>query len=259
MRAKTSPVWRYFTDCVQDPRHALCKICKLKVSRGSADPSKRSTKPLDDHLKNFHSKEYSIVRDLKIQSSNISNPNGSASSSTSSIQDGNIDSDDIKISKLRSKQERKEAFACTISNWVEQAKKVGFHTEKGQAFHKSVFEMLIMDLLPFTHVNDLGFLRHHQKFLPNFEIASDKYYRSLLEPTFHKVKAKLMIILKEAKPIVVVLSLDGWSQHHFGYIGINIHFFQGWKRKSFHLACQPFTKSHTGDNIREFVEEHAQD
>lgn len=68
-----------------------------------------------------------------------------------------------------------------------------------------------------------------------------------------------MELLKAINPSCVVLSLDGWSCHHFGYIGINVHFFHGWKRRSIHLACQPFTKSHTGENIRDFVEEHAQD
>ena len=57
----------------------------------------------------------------------------------------------------------------------------------------------------------------------------------------------------------VVISLDGWSAHHHGYIGINLHYFHDWKRQQIHLACQPFDKSHTAENIREFVEEHARD
>ena len=66
-----------------------------------------------------------------------------------------------------------------------------------------------------------------------------------------------MAMLRSDNPLVVIVSLDGWSAHHFGYIGINIHYLNGWKRKSIHLSCQPFERSHTSQNIRDFVEEQA--
>ena len=186
MRPKKSPVWQYFTECVQDPRHALCKVCKIKVSRGSVNPSKRSTKPLDDHLKKFHVKEYSIVKDLKKESSQNE-------SSSSSIQHGSKENDEVKISKLTSKKARDEAFAATIPGWIKSTEKVGFHSEKGQAFHKSIFEWMMMDAEPFSMVNNLGFQRHHQKFLPTFEIGNVQYFK------FTCMETNVILNLQEPK------------------------------------------------------------
>lgn len=183
MRPRSSPVWRFFTDIVHDPKHALCKVCKVKVSRGSDNPSKRTTNSLDAHLRSFHAKEWAIVVNLKKQLSISKNGSASTSSmnngseSTSSMNNGSHESNEIKISQLKSRQEKDDAFAATIPGWIKQTQKVDFHSERGQAFHKSIFEMLIMDLLPFTHVNNLGFQRHHQKFLINFEVRLTIYFR----------------------------------------------------------------------------------
>ena len=77
-----------------------------------------------------------------------------------------------------------------------------------------------------------------------------------LEPTFQKVKAKLMGILADDNPDSVALSCDGWSAMHHGYFGINVHYFREWKRVIFHVCCQPMDESHTGANIRGSMEEH---
>ena len=79
----------------------------------------------------------------------------------------------------------------------------------------------------------------------------------MLQSTFNSVKEKLMAMLRSDDPIAVTVSLDGWSAHHYGYIGVNLHYFNGWKRKSIHLCCHPFDKKHSSQNIREFVEEQA--
>jgi hypothetical protein len=41
--------------------------------------------------------------------------------------------------------------------------------------------MIVTDLQPFSIVNDLGFLHYSKLLHPRFTVASDTYYRRLLE------------------------------------------------------------------------------
>ena len=81
-------------------------------------------------------------------------------------------------------------------------------------------------------------------------MASERYYRSLLDPTFDKIKRSLNEKLMADDPSNISIGLDGWSQHHHGYLGINAHYIDNdWQRITFNLACTPFDKKHTGENI----------
>ena len=77
-----------------------------------------------------------------------------------------------------------------------------------------------------------------------------------MEPTYEKVKAKMMARVEEHKPITFVVSLDGWTAMCHSYIGFNCHYLKNWKRYTFHVYCQPFDHSHTAVNIRDSMEEH---
>ena len=90
-------------------------------------------------------------------------------------------------------------------------------------------------------------------------MATDKYYRSLLEPTYLKLKEELKNRVSEHNPDSLAASLDGWTAIHHGYIGIILYYMHEWKRFSFHLYCQPCDDSHTGEKIRGIMEEHLQE
>ena len=83
----------------------------------------------------------------------------------------------ISIWKLRSKEQRKEMFQTTIPGWVDSKTMLPFNDARAQRIHKSIFETMVLDLVPFSEVNKPGFLRHHAYLAPNFEVASEKYYR----------------------------------------------------------------------------------
>ena len=143
----------------------------------------------------------------------------------------------------------------TIPNWVESQSKLEFNSPRAQKIHKGIFEMNILDCQPWTMVNDPGFIRLMNVLEPRFEIASDKYYREKLAPSFLAVKTKLMETLEKDNSKTISVSLDGWSAFHHGYLGINCHYISDWKRKKLNLACKPFDDSHTGVNIYNCLEE----
>ena len=115
--------------------------------------------------------------------------------------------------------------------------------------------MIVLDLMPWSTVNKPGFLRNQKLSTPNFELASEKYYRDLPDQSYCKIETALKSKLEVDNPIVVSLALDAWSAHHHGYLGIIIHYISDWNRKSFHIACVPFDERHTAQNIYKKLEE----
>ena len=93
-----------------------------------------------------------------------------------------------KLFSLCPQKNRRELFQSTIPNWTEAKTMLHFGSDRAQKIHKSIFEMLIMDNLPFYEVCKPGFLRAWHVAVPNFQVASDTYYRSLLEPTYDRIR-----------------------------------------------------------------------
>ena len=129
-----------------------------------------------------------------------------------------------KLFELCPKKRRDELFQSTIPNWVQAKTMMKFGNDRSLRLHKSIFEMLIMDLVPFTEVAKPGFLRHHAIAVPNFTVASPTYYRSQLEPMSDGIKSGLQEKLKKDAPPVISIGLDGWSHYHHGYMGMNAHY-----------------------------------
>ena len=124
---------------------------------------------------------------------------------------------------------------------------IAHNSSRAQKIHKSIFETMLVDLVPFHEVNKPGFLRHHALVCPNFEVASDKYYRDMLDPTYERVKSRVKERLNSDSPPSFSIALDGWSQYHHGYMGINAHYLDNeWDRQIVCISCSPFDESHTG-------------
>ena len=78
-------------------------------------------------------------------------------------------------------------------------------------------------------------------------------FRSLLEPAYEKIKAKLKNQVECDLPKYVAISIDAWTAHHHGYMGLNIHYIHNFVRKKVNLACSRFDDNHTAVNIWKFV------
>jgi hypothetical protein len=251
---KRSWVWKHFTISITDSKFANCNICNGKASRGSADPKNQSISCLLSHLKTRHpliteKSPASTLQKTTENSEKVVDPNPRENRKRT-----------IPIFNIRSKKQRTEMLQSTIPEWVETSSKIDSNSEKGQKFHKSIFEMIILDLQPWCVVNDPGFLRHSARFTPNFEIASEKYYRSMLDPAYQKIKSALKDRLEEEETETVSIGLDAWSRFHHGYMGMTIHFItKDWERVKFCLACSKFDERHTAANIFQRIESTAED
>lgn len=148
----------------------------------------------------------------------------------------------------------------TISSWVG-----GGHTSSGQAGgstydihdqrakekHKGILMMVVMDLQPWSFVNDPGFVYCAYQLDPHYKVASTTFYRGLLDKSYHKSVKKVEEKIAIDNPEFVACQLDGWSSYRHGYMDMLISYLtKGWKRVS---LC-PFDGHHTGENIAEWLD-----
>ena len=182
----------------------------FQISRGSKNARTMTNSGLVAHFKAKHEK------DIRSQES----PAAESQEATVPIYDVNASRKRKNtILDMCAKKNRSEMFQMTIPGWVEAKTTLSFASEKAQRFHKSIFEMIVMDLLPFYAVAKPGFLRHQQITVPNFIVASPKYYRSLLDPAYENIKSKMKAKLEADSPPSISAGLDLWSKHHHGYMG----------------------------------------
>ena len=171
-------------------------------SLGSDKPKNQTTTNLKAHLRSKHSNQFAIftktLEEAKIRNEKRIREN---------------DCDTIPTS-VANKKQKIDLFQQTISGYVESVKLWDINSPKAQEFHRDVFEYLVEDMNPWSTVQDRGFLRMYKKRFPNFELATPKYYASLLEPAYTNIKRKLKDIIKSDNPESIVISLDAWSQYH---------------------------------------------
>ena len=93
-----------------------------------------------------------------------------------------------ELFSLCPQKRRKELFQSTIKDWVEAKATLPFGSARAQSLHKIIFEHMIMDNIPFYEAGKPGFLRMFHVAVPNFQVASETYYRSLLEPAYDGIR-----------------------------------------------------------------------
>ena len=130
------------------------------------------------HLQRKHSE------DLKAFSGE--QPNEEAPPATESRKRGGASY--AKLYTLCPQKRRRELFQSTIPDWVEAKTMLHSGSDRAQRLHKAVFEHMIMDNAPFYEATKPGFLRMYAVAVPNFKVASDKYYRSMLEPAYEGIR-----------------------------------------------------------------------
>ena len=124
-KVKSSGVWRFFTVDPDHPKYAKCALCETKVSVGSEDPRYRCTSSLTRHLNRIHPDE--MAEEMK------------------TTKKRPADDEPVQIFNLKSKKQRTDMFQQTIPQFVESKMKLPFNSSKAQGFHKSIFEMMIID------------------------------------------------------------------------------------------------------------------
>ena len=156
----------------------------FQISRGHADPRKQNTTNVKNHLDRKHSKELKEMAAQEPSAVPSNEPTINAGREARKRGSANY----TELFALCPQKRRRELFQSTINDWVEAKTMLHSGSARAQRLHKGIFEMLIMDNQPFYEVMKPGFLRAWNIAVPNFRVASDKYYRSMLEPTYDSIR-----------------------------------------------------------------------
>ena len=78
---------------------------------------------------------------------------------------------EVKIFNLRSRNERQKMLQATIPGLQEAKAPWPMGSLKAKNAHRYLFEMMVLDLTPFSEVNKPGFLRYTHHLCPNFQVG----------------------------------------------------------------------------------------
>ena len=259
--AKKSPIWDYFEEDKSDPTNVLCTVpgCKSKkVSRGKAGIKKGnlSNTPMMNHLKGFHPKENSQFLIKKEEKDRVVGEKRKAMD-----EDEEMESGTVQLYNIRTVKQRNDFLVQTkVSSYVVGTPSSGatydIHDARAKERHRGILMMVVMDLQPWSIVNDPGFLYFSSQMDPHYKVASDKFYRGLLDKAFKKGVQKVEDKLEKDSPDFFSCQLDGWSAYRHGYIGLLVNYVTpAWKRVTLCLSCGPYDGHHTGENLGNWLEE----
>ena len=83
---RTSRIWDYFAISEQDVAKAVCKSCKLTVSRGGQSASSFTTTNLKNHLRRYHATQYKELEEALATDKEAEKQKQAAEASTSTTQ-----------------------------------------------------------------------------------------------------------------------------------------------------------------------------
>ena len=169
----------------------------FQVSRGSDDPRKMNNQNMAYHIRNTH-KDISLTY-----------PQTEPEESTSNNDFHRPPSPFVNIFNLRTHMERKAMLHLNMPGYVESTSLWPFHSPMAQRVHKTLFEQMVVDLVPFHEVNKMGLLRTLYVTAPNFKVASASYYRSLVDPTYDKIRYVFFMKLDRHIQIVGLANSHG--------------------------------------------------
>ncbi|XP_072044965.1 zinc finger BED domain-containing protein 4-like [Amphiura filiformis] len=238
---RSSRIWDYFTICENDPSKAECNTCKSKLSRGGTIPSNYTTTNLKNHLRKYHKPEYkqfeeAVQNDQKAKTEKQESQAASTSTTQNAKQVG------LQQLKLQQAIDRSTVWSKDDPRTKETHKKLG--------------EMIVLDMQPFSVVDDVGFQRYTYSLQPRYKLPSKTYVSEKLIPGIYKgVKTGLHDMINNVDHISVTTDLwtsPGGSHSLMSLTGhwINDTFV---KRRGV-LCASSFPGRHTGDNIKEEME-----
>ena len=240
-KGASSSIWDYFAKVIDDQSKVICKKCNIKISRGSKDPKKMTNSNMVSHLKAKH-------KDLFGEYQKKDEENNEKKRKALE------ELGDVGSSALKNKKQKDEYLQRTLAESIFKSKTWSKDDPKVIEADKKVLNMIIEDLRPYSDVNRGGLLQLLKTLQPKFQPKSDKYYRDMMQASYIKCKEVSQEKIRVDNPDQISLVLDGWSQFHHGYIGINIHYIDGnWERKKINLGCKQFDESHTGEALATFT------
>ncbi|CAG9789608.1 unnamed protein product [Diatraea saccharalis] len=213
-----NPIWKYFEICKDNPKLALCLLCKTNISRGGE--GKKAKKPSTSG----NEKTGALTTSAPIDPSKVEVPGPSPTTKQKQLT-------------LRETTERKLLWDINDS--------------RSKTYHYLIGEMIAIDNEPFAVVERVGFKRLMEKAVPQYKMPSRTYMtENVIPDIYDRIHTKIKSSILQAAAISV--TSDMWTnQHNYGsFLSFTAH----WLSPDLNLehgvlAIKPFSGPHTGENI----------
>ena len=130
-------------------------------------------------------------------------------------EDEEMEGGNVSLFNLRTNMQKQEFLVQSkVSNWhsgggsVKADHVYDIHDSRAKEKHRGILMMVILDLQPWSIVNDPGFLFFSNQMDPHYKLASDKFYRGLLDKAYKNGVSKVEDKLDKDNPEYVSCQLD---------------------------------------------------
>lgn len=127
-------------------------------------------------------------------------------------------------------------------------------SERSQALDKKIAEMIVLDDLPFSHVDDLGFRRVINEAVPRYDLRHRKFFTEKICTEIHPavetvVQSHISKLIHHSK---LSFTTDAWSDNKSGVslLSLTCHGIDdNFERRHFVLNAEPLTERHTSEYL----------
>lgn len=128
---------------------------------------------------------------------------------------------------------------------------------KARIITKYIGEMIVMDLQPYSIVEDKGFSRLLEHLVPNYKIPNRTHFSTKVVPLLYEtIKTKVKFDIDDAE--FISLTTDGWTCKHTiqSFYSLTARFINSeHELRSTVLQVTHFPGAHTASNIRQFIDD----
>lgn len=226
MSKQSSLIWTYFKVNAIDNSKANCNICKASISRGGKDCKSYTTSNLVQHLRCKHIIEHGLFQSEKREKE--ASQSTAAAAATPRIM--------------------------TLDAMVDKMQPFAFDDPRAISWNKVVAEFMVLDVQPFSIVEDVGFRRLMSKAEPRYKLPGRKYFSTSMIPDMHRAlqsKVRDLVSAQTAQSDISLTS-DAWSDPSIGVglLSLTAHWLtEEFERRQVILAATPLDESHTGEYL----------
>ncbi|XP_040580767.1 zinc finger BED domain-containing protein 4 [Lepeophtheirus salmonis] len=226
MTTKISLVWKYFDQ--QNDFFVMCVICKKQLSRKG-----RGTSSLWNHLKALHKDVYiELSEEQTIQTRE---------------KERIAEQTPLAKPKVGKKKKIEQDFFRSGQIW-------DVNSSESKARDRIIAEMFVMDDLPFSHVEDIGFVRLMTEMCPEYTLKDRNFYSSMVcNEMYESAFLQLKSIVDEIQcDCDIAFTTDVWSDTSAGFslLSLSAHAItKEFERVNYLLSAEPLQERHTGEYI----------
>lgn len=239
-----SIVWKLFKVDGDDQSKAICQLCEAKISRGQRTGSFTTTNMLK-HLNVKHAKELKDEEEKAKKEEEKKRP-----------QPLSFSSDKRFKTSTGSSTSRQP----TLEETIDRGKMWDINDPRAQKVHKLIGEMIVLDLQPFSIVEDTGFRGLLNYAFPHYQIPSRKYIKeNIVQDMYESARNKIQEEIDTAKHLS--FTSDGWTAttSNTSFLSLTANWVtDNYELKSAILRVTPFDVSHTANNISDCLKDTMQ-